>query len=293
MQIVSASRRTDIPAWYGTWFMNRIRAGRASYKNPFGGTVHTVSLRPEDVAVFLFWTRDPGPFLPHLDTLLSMGYKAAFQFTITGYGPPLEGRVLPPRRAVRRFKELSDRLGPRFTRWRYDPILLAPGFEEPFHLKNFSSLAAAIEGYTDTCHVSFVQFYQKTRRNLETLGGERGVVFEEPEEERKIALAASIAEIAAAHGIRLVSCCYPSLARAGIPEGACVDPELVYALRPDLPRGLFKPRPTRPGCRCVESRDIGAYDTCLGGCLYCYATANRAVAHARHRDHDPDGECLA
>jgi hypothetical protein len=292
MNVISASRRTDIPAWYGTWFMNRISAGSASYRNPFSRQLHTVSLRPEEVIAIVFWTKNAGPFYSQLKTLLSIGYKACIQYTLTGYGSHLEQGIPSWRRMVKLFKETSDCLGPRFVRWRYDPIVLATGLDTAFHLKNFSTLAARLEGYTEVCHTSFVQLYQKTRRNLDLLKERHGLLVTDPTLEEKVCLAAELKSIAAARGIRLVSCCYPELEAAGLESGSCVDGEWINALRPDLPSLSLKARPTRKGCRCFESRDIGGYDTCPGGCVYCYATQYPERARERYDLHDPEGACL-
>ena len=293
MNIISVSRRTDIPAWYGAWFMNRVRAGSAIYKNPFGGRHHEVSLCPEDVIAFIFWTKNPSPFLPDMRELLAMGYKAYFQYTITGYGAPVEPGVPPWPKAVKTFKATADLLGPSLVRWRYDPILIAPGFDRSFHLQNFARLSARLEGFTDTCHVSFVQFYRKTQRNLENLDNRTGIRFEDPGGEDKIRLASELHGMAASKNIRLVSCCYPLLGQAGVEAGSCIDAGLIQNLRPDLEGRGLKPGPTRKGCHCVQSRDIGAYDTCLGACVYCYATQNPSAARKRFDAHDPEGPALA
>lgn len=292
MNIISASRRTDIPAWYGPWLANRVRAGSASYRNPFGGTIHEVSLKLEDVIAWVFWTKNARPFLPTLQEILDLGYKACFQYTITGYGKVLEPSVPPPNRVVDDFKAVSDLIGPEFTRWRYDPVVVGNGFERDFHLKNFERLAARLEGFTHACHISFVQYYKKTLRNFARIEEEHGFTARDPEDDEKIELARELHEMAWAHDIRLISCCYPRLESAGLKAGRCVDPDLIRALRPDLPDLKLKARPTREGCGCVKSRDIGAYDTCLCGCTYCYATQKIETARKRADSHDPESELL-
>ncbi|MFH1999626.1 MAG: DUF1848 domain-containing protein [Planctomycetota bacterium] len=292
MNIISASRRTDIPARYGPWLMNRIRAGSASYRNPFGGTIHQVSLRPEEVIAWVFWTKNAKPFVPCLQELLACRYKACFQYTINGYGPVLEPGVPPAGRVIENFKKISALLGPSFTRWRYDPVVMGHGYDRDFHVKNFSRLAGRLEGHTRVCHTSFVQYYQKTVRHFDRLTQEQGLTVFDPEEHEKTGLAAELRDIASSHGIQLVSCCYPLLQEAGIEAGRCIDPELIRMLRPDLQNLSLKARPTREGCGCAESRDIGAYDTCLHGCVYCYATQKIETARRRAESHDPDSETL-
>lgn len=291
MNIISASRRTDLPAWYGEWLIRRVEAGSASYRNPFGGQIHTVSLIPEEVTAFVFWTRNASPFMAALRKLLDLGYKACFQYTLTGYGKLLEPGVPSYRRVIRNMEALSDLLGPAFVRWRYDPILMGPGYDRDFHLKNFALLAKRLEGRVEVCHTSFLQFYRKVDRNLEHLEQRTGLTLVDPPDEEKVSLAGELSSMAASHGIQLKSCCYPLLGEAGLEEGSCVDPDLIRKLRPDLDLKL-KARPTRKGCGCVESRDIGAYDTCLGGCIYCYATQNLETAKRKAEGHDPDGAAL-
>jgi len=272
--------------------MKRVDRGSAAFFNPFGGKLHEVSLLQEDVTAFVFWTKNAKPFLPSLEKLLLSGYKAFFQFTLTGYGPPIEGCVPPWRRALTGFKELSNMLGPEFVRWRYDPILITGKMDHAFHLKNFSNLAACLEGATTVCHVSFVQLYKKSMRNFEILKSLSGVSVRDPSDEEKTNLAGELAKIAGSRGIRMVSCCYHILENAGIEHGCCVDPELVRRLRPDLSPLHLKTSPTRNDCLCAESRDIGAYDTCPGACVYCYATQNRETAKRNFEKHDRDSLTL-
>jgi len=292
MNVISASRRTDIPAWYGSWLQKRLEAGSASYRNPFGGRVHTVSLKPADVIAFVFWTRNALPFLPVLENLLERGYRAAFQYTVTGYGPPLEGNAPAEAEALEGLERISDIVGPDAVRWRYDPIAVSGALNRGFHLNNFDRLLRRIEGKTTVCHTSFVQFYRKTRRRLALLASTAGQTFRDPDDEEKISLARELKEMAAARGVELVSCCYPLLERAGVSAGSCVDPGLIGRLRPDLAGLKLKPGPSRDGCRCAASRDIGAYNTCLHACAYCYATDGVESARAAHARHDPEGETL-
>jgi hypothetical protein len=292
MNVISASRRTDIPAWYGSWFMERIKAGRAAYRNPFGGTLHEVSLKPEDVTALIFWTKNAGPFLSRVEELVGRGYATGFLYTLTGYGSLLEPGIPAPRKGVKSFLALSDLLGPERVRWRYDPIVYGRGFEKDFHLRRFADLAARLEGRTHVCHISFVQFYKKTIRRFTELEQSRGVALTDPEDEVKIELARELKALGASRGIRVVSCCYPLLAGAGVEAGRCVDPDWIASMRPDRKDLALKSKPTRESCGCVESRDIGAYDSCLGGCVYCYATQKPETAQRKFDGHDPRARTL-
>ncbi|MGA2326867.1 MAG: DUF1848 domain-containing protein [Bryobacteraceae bacterium] len=282
MKLVSASRRTDIPAFYAAWFMNRIRWGYCHWIDPFGRRVHRVMLTPEECAGIVFWTRYPAPLLGGLGNLRARGFRFYFHVSINGYGKPLEARNPNLTNALRAFRALSDKISPALTLWRYDPILLSEGTPVEYHLRNFSSLARELAGYTGRCYFSFADFYGKTRRNL----GQAGVQFVEPDLEAKLSLVRELKSIAEAHGIALYSCCEDAVLAAGVRKAHCVDLEL---LRSDL---VLKPCPTRKQCGCVESVDIGAYDTCGFDCVYCYATNSWEAARERARRHDPNDPAL-
>ena len=282
MKIISASRRTDIPAFYTRWFLGRIREGYGEWINPFGGQVYRVSLRPEDCLGIVFWTRYPVPLLPHLRSLAGEGYRFYFQFTLNDYSSPLETHNPRPDRALDAFRRLADQISPGLVFWRYDPIILSEGTPRSYHLKKFEELTRALEGWTARCYFSFVSLYGKTQRNLR----QAGVAFRQPSLEEKQNLLRELRDLAAARGITLYSCCEDDLVGAGVEKAHCVDSQVFLALRPELQVDL-RPRPTRAECGCIESVDIGAYDSCVFGCAYCYATSSRAAALSRFHAHDP------
>ncbi len=287
MHVISASRRTDLPAFYTPWLMGRIRAGYCHWINPFSGAVYRVSLRPEDTLAFVFWTRHPRPLFPYLDELAARGYASYFHVTITGYGAPLELYNPPLDAALRTFRALAERVGPGRVVWRYDPVVLSSATPPAYHLDRFATIAAALEGYTARCVTSFLDLYGKTRRNLGEVSASHGLRFEPPDAETRAGLLAGFVEIAGRHGIALYGCCEAEANLApGMRAGRCVDPDLLAALIGDAAFRL-KPHPTREHCGCVRSIDIGAYDTCLFGCRYCYATQTMVAARARHAAHDP------
>jgi hypothetical protein len=262
--------------------MNRVREGFCNWINPFGGQVYRVSLAPEDCAGIVFWTRFPAPLLGGLGELRARGFQFYFHVTINGYERELEARNPNLRNALRAFRVLSDAISPARTLWRYDPILLSESTPVEYHLKRFASLARALERYTERCTFSFADFYGKTRRNLVRAG----VRYVDPDLETKVSLVSQLKSIAGAHGIALSSCCEDSVLATGVRKAHCVDLQL---LRPELE---LKPRPTRQECGCVESVDIGAYDTCGFACVYCYATNSWEAARQRARRHDPDDPAL-
>lgn len=163
--IISASRKTDIPAFYSDWFFNRLKAGFVLYKNPFNANqVHRVELTPENVDAFIFWTRKPKPFMKRLDLLEPYIYY--FQYTITGYPRYLEKSTPNPYKAIETFKELSQKIGKERVIWRYDPILLSNTLTIAEHKRLFAKIAELLNGFTDKVVISFADFYAKTERNL-------------------------------------------------------------------------------------------------------------------------------
>jgi hypothetical protein len=296
MNIISASRRTDIPKFYAKWFIERIRQGHAAYRNPFSGQTYEVSLRPEDVRAIVFWSKDFRPLERHLDELDRRGFRYYFQFTITGLPRIFEERVPDPEVAVATAARLAARTSPAHVQWRFDPIVLSDRVDADATAARFARLARAMEGVTRRCTVSFMERYSKVRRNLAPLERDHGVRFCEASIEGKRALAARLAAIAQKHAITLLSCCDDALIQEGpggrVGKARCVDGELIDALFPDPAAAPSGPGPTREQCGCTASRDIGAYDTCPHGCFYCYANANKEKALDRYRSRDPRAQTL-
>lgn len=288
--IVSASYKTDIPAFYGEWFMNRLQAGYCKMVNPYGRQIYRVSLERQDVDGFVFWTKNAGPFLSSLEAIRTMGYPFLVQYTITGSPRTLEFSVTDAKRSVEHMRHLAREFGPRVPIWRYDPILLTSLTSAAFHRRNFAELAGALAGSTDEVVISFAQIYRKTRRNMEWAAREFGFDWEDPPDEAKLELAQDLAEIAASHGLKLTLCSQNQYLVPGAAPARCVDAERLS----DVAGRLIPARQkgNRPDCQCHESRDIGDYDTCPHGCVYCYAVLNRELARERFRQHDPAGEFL-
>ena len=282
--IVSASYRTDIPAFYGDWFLRRFTAGVCSVANPYGGPPGRVSLR-DGVDGFVFWTRNVVPFMAALDRVASGGLPFVVQYTLTGYPRRLETRVADTMQAVRAIAGLAARYGPGCVVWRYDPILICGLTAAEWHLDNFTRLADRLAGLVDEVVVSWLDLYRKTARNM------KDIAAIDPPAEQKSHLLRGLADIATARGMRLTLCTEPELARlSGLAEASCIDAGRLSRLagRPIAARQ----KGNRPGCLCAESRDIGAYDSCPQGCVYCYAVASRAASRQRYAAHDPAGDFL-
>jgi hypothetical protein len=285
-KIISASRRSDIPAFYSRWLLRRLEEGYCDWIHPFTGKLARVSLRPEDCLALVFWTRNPEPLLPALRDLDTAGHSCCFQVTLTGYPKALESHNPGLDLSLRRLRELAERVGPQAVTWRYDPVVLSSCTPAVFHLERFAAIADALEGAVRRVYFSFVDFYGKTRRNFERVSRKQGIRFFEPTDDERRDLVLRLRDLATRRGMALYACCEDELVGEGVGKGHCVDLDLVRELRPDAHEKLER-RPTRPQCGCTESVDIGVYHTCAFGCAYCYATRNRTVALARLREHDP------
>ena len=168
--IISASRRTDIPACYGQWMMARLRAGEVLVPNPYNASrISRVALSPGNVDCIVFWTKNAAPMLPLLDELDALGYKYYFEYTVTGYGSALEPGLPEKERTVDTFLRLSERLGPEGVDWRFDPVLLTSSITPAWQLERFGALCRALHGATRRCVFSFADPYPGIRPSIAPL----------------------------------------------------------------------------------------------------------------------------
>jgi len=292
--IISASRRTDIPALYSDWFMNRIRAGWCQVPNPLNyNQLSYISLRPDNVTAIVFWSKNPAPMLRYLDELDERGLRYYFQFTLNDYPKTLEPKIPRLEDRLETFQELSSRLGPLRIMWRYDPIIISNRTPLVFHLDKFSKIATALKGSTRRVMVSLVDYYQKTDRRLSLLE-RRGFQFERgiSHSPQALKLLEELAEIARYNGMEIFTCAEEfDFSKVGVPPGRCIDGELISKLW-SLKVPTKKDPTQRAACLCVVSKDIGMNDTCLHCCRYCYATRNAPVARRRHSQHDPNSPVI-
>ena len=292
--IVSASYRTDIPAFYGAWFLKRLEAGFCQVANPYGGRPYEVPLAGDRVDGFVFWTRNAAPFRPALERLAGDGVPFVVQYSLTAYPRPLETSVVASGRTVAEMRDLAARFGPKAVVWRYDPVLATSLTPAGRHRETFARLAEALTAgpapATDEVVLSFAQIYAKTRANTDRAARRHGFAWSDPPEEEKRALLAELAGIAAEHGLTATLCAQPALLAPPLAAARCIDAERLSAV---AGRAIdARQKGNRPGCLCAESRDIGAYDSCPHGCVYCYAVRRPAVAKANYQGHDPEGEFL-
>ncbi len=290
--IISASRRTDIPAFYAPWFANRVRAGFCLVPNPFNASqVSRIDLRPEAVTAIVFWTRYPKPLFSFLPELTARGFPFYFLVTLLDYPRVLDAKKPSREAALRAFAALSDMIGPRRTIWRYDPIVISEMTDLSWHRERFMRLAKALRGKTRRCVVSFLEPYRKIARRMEQAARE-GARLTRPAPEELARFIGELNAVAGECGIKLRGCAQPGeIESLGLAPGACVDAELLREVF-GVEAEAVKDPGQRPRCLCAKSRDIGRYDSCLFGCRYCYATSDFARSRVNYASHDPGSPAL-
>lgn len=284
--IISASRRTDISTYYSEWFFNRLREGYVLVRNPMNARqISWIPLSPEAVDGIVFWTKNPVPMLSRLGELEPYPYY--FQFTLTAYGRDVEPN-LPGKNGVLipAFQELSRMAGRERVVWRYDPIFLSDRYTVDYHCQYFRVLAAKLGEYTEKCTVSFLDFYRSTARNMRSLHIREMTAAQQRE------MMERFSEIAGEYGLYIDTCSEAiSLEDLGVSHASCVDRERLERIG-GYRLNVGRDRNQRKECGCAASVDIGAYDTCGNGCLYCYATDSPPRAAERVRAHRPDSPIL-
>ncbi|KAA3662593.1 MAG: DUF1848 domain-containing protein [Calditrichaeota bacterium] len=288
-KIISVSRRTDVPAFYSTWFAKRLDEGFAEVVNPFNANqVNKISLHPQDVSAFVFWTRNARPFFSNIHRLVDSGYRFYFHWTLNNYPHSLEPKNPSAARVIAAFHELAHGITSEKIIWRYDPIILSSETPLQWHVENFHFLAEHLSGATQRCIFSFVDLYKKTKYALKKLS-EQGIALFDASEDDQRKLVAKLAEISAQNGIQLAACCEDALLPVDqIKKARCIDGQYLQQIYPDLP-DVPEPKATRSQCGCSASVDIGAYDSCLFGCVYCYANRDFAGrSRARFQAHNPE-----
>ncbi len=284
--IISASRRTDIPAFYSEWFLNRIREGYLYVRNP--SNIHQISqikLTPDVVDFIVFWTKNPKEIISKLDKLKEYNYY--FQFTLTSYDRDIEVNIPSKGKyLISIFKELSDKIGPQKVIWRYDPILLNEKYTMYYHIENFEKIAKQLSSYTEKCTISFLDFYKKTERNLRESSIEKFTL-----QDIKF-IAKNFSEIAQLYNLKLDTCSEEiDLDEFGITHAHCIDADLMEKLT-NYTYEIGKDKNQRKECGCVESIDIGSYNTCKNGCKYCYANFNQRQVEINSSCHNPKSPLL-
>lgn len=292
--VISASRRTDIPAFYPECLIHQLQSGWTKWINPYSGSAQYISF--ENSRAFVFWTKNPRPLMPWLKVLDEMSIGYYFQFTLNDYCPEgLEPGLPPLTDRIKTFQELSDLIGAQRVIWRFDPLILAQGLEPDTLLKRIGRLADCLQGYTRKLVFSFAEItgYAKVRRNLKSYG----VNWRNFSQKEMLELAAKLSSLASRRGMEIAACAQEvDLSPSGVRRNSCIDPDLLEIVSgqrkssiPDFKWNSYSnssidlsiPRGKDPGqrkyCGCSPAKDIGQYNTCSHGCLYCYANTSPGI----------------
>lgn len=279
--ILSVSRRTDIPNYYSEWFFNRLKEGFLYVRNPMNfHQISEIKISPDVVDCIVFWTKNPLPMMERLDELEAYNYY--FQFTLTGYGNDVE-RNLPNKKTsvIPVFQELSNRIGKEKVVWRYDPIFFSNRYNVQYHLKAFRSIAEALSGYTEKCVISFLDIYPKNKKNMDDL-----LSYDLSDSELR-EFAKELSNIAKENHIKIGSCAEKvDLDEYGIIHNSCIDKELIEKII-GCKLKINKDKNQRIECGCVESVEVGTYNTCKNGCVYCYANYSAKSVESNFQKYDP------
>ncbi len=281
--ILNTGSRTDIPAFYSEWFMNRIREGFVMVRNPFDPhMVIRYDIDPETTDIIVFCTKNPKPMLEHIDELKD--HRMYWNVTITPYGKEIEENVPNKKEVMDSFIELSKKVGVNSVVWRYDPIFISERYSLDYHLLIFEKMAKYLQGYCNACIISFIDLYEKTRRNFPEV---REVSRQDQEY-----LTERFVKIAARYGMRIRLCHEDrELERFGADASGCLSRKVLEeatGLKLKENRGNF----TRQGCECLLGNDIGAYNSCMHYCRYCYANYDKKIVAENRRLHDPKSPLL-
>ncbi len=284
--IISASRRTDIPSYYSEWLIKRLKERYVLVRNPMN--IHQVSkidLSPDVVDAIVFWTKNPTPMLPYLEQIKDYTYY--FQFTLSAYGPDVE-KNLPSKNKIiiPTFQQLSREIGKEKVIWRYDPIFFNEQYSMEYHCKYFEVLASKLGEYTEKCTVSFMDMYRNTERNVKNLSIVKDTY------EMQVELLQRFVEIAKEHGLYIDTCAeIGDFYNIGVEHAHCIDRERIERIG-GFKLNVDKDTNQRAECGCVASIDIGAYNTCKNGCLYCYANYSSNTVEKNFGMHNPKSHLL-
>lgn len=299
--IISASRRTDIPAFFSDWFMNRISDGYFYRVNPFNtNQISGFSIEPKDVDTIIFWTKNPKPLLQHLPFLDKKSYNYYFQYTLNDYPQIFEPSLTDVSLSINTFKELSNHIGPQRVIWRYDPIILSNLTEINYHLSKFNMLANMLSNYTERVVISFVDLYGKVNSRWKDLTLDNTFSFYDVSQPAFIPelgeLVSGLKAIAERYGLQIYTCAeHVDLEPWGIQHGACIDVSLINSLF-NLELTAPKDKNQRNECLCASAIDMGMYNTCSHLCSYCYANLSETSVRNnlfKHNVNSPIlvGEC--
>lgn len=286
--ILSVSRRTDIPAFFSDWFMNRLREQYAYVRNPHSKLISKVPITPENVDCIVFWTKDAEKIIKHLDEIDSMGYKYYFQFTITPYERDIECRLRDKNKIIETFKKLSEKIGKEKVIFRYDPIIMTEKYTYEYHIKEFEKFCGILHSYTERVVISFLDEYDKISKNMREFNMRMLTPFEMDK------IADEFSKITKKYDLSLETCAEKiDLSKYNIKHSKCIDGELIeHILGCNLIEKKLDGNRGDTGCGCMKCIDIGEYDSCTHECLYCYANINKEKAKENFKKHDKNSPRL-
>lgn len=282
--ILNTGARTDIAQYYSEWLFKRFEEGFVYTRNPlFPNKVTKYELSPDKIDLVLFCSKNYKPILPRLREITDK-YRTYFHYTITAYGSEIEPYVPSIDNSIQTLINLANMVGKQRLTWRYDPILLTEKYTIDIHAKTFEYIASRVAPYINNCVFSFVEMYKKLEKNMPEI-----IPFTEND---KAIIAQILGDIAKKYNISIQTCgTNGDFSKYGIKSSGCATLELLGKANGCEFKDI-KHKGMREGCHCIESRDIGAYDTCLNGCKYCYANQNPQKAWEMNKLHNPNSPLL-
>lgn len=282
--ILNTGGRTDTVQYYTKWLLKRLEEGYVLSRNPlFPNKVTRYELTPETVDCMVFCSKDFTPILPYIGDIAGR-FHTYFHYTITAYGKDVEPGAPSIDQSMHTLIRLSELVGKRRIAWRYDPVLLTATYTVQKHLETFARMAERLAPHVDRCIFSFVEMYKKLATNMPEL-----IPLTASDQDE---LARGLGGIAKQRGLLIQTCgSNGDYTRYGIQTSGCMTLDMLGNANGIRFRDL-KHKGMREGCHCIESRDIGAYDTCLNGCKYCYANKSPQKARDNYMLHDPDSPLL-
>ncbi len=308
--IISASRSTDIPAFYSEWFINRLKKGYIKWINPFNRASQYVSF--EKTRAIVFWSKNPKPLISHLDEIDKKGINYYFQFTLNDYEyDDLEPNVPILKERIATFKELSNKIGKEKVIWRFDPLILTDKINIEKLLGKVRRVGSEIHNYTEKLVISFADItpYSKVQRNLR----KSGIMYNEFDEEGMRKIAEGIQEINKDWNLEVCTCAeITNLSKYNIKHNKCVDDVLMMKIfngdkilmkflgvedDKQLTFGNdetnnLKDKGQRLQCGCIVSKDVGQYNTCPHLCVYCYANYSHEIVKKNIKNCDKNSESI-
>lgn len=287
--IISVSRRTDVPAFYSDWLVRRLKEGYVYVRHPYTKEVFYVSLMPENILGIVFWSKNFSPMLSRIDEIEMVTKRLYFHFTITGISKDIEISTPYCEEAIKDLIFISKRYSPNNIIWRFDPICITDKISFQEHVESFIRCAEELKGYAHTCYISFVNPYYKVIKNFERYTTHQLLDISVDE---KRTYAEQLAILAKQYGLQLYACCNDYLLSNEIGKASCINRNHFAEIWGIKGLDYETPSPTRKECACTKSIDIGAYDTCPHGCIYCYANTDKEKAISFYKNFNPDWDAL-